>query len=85
MGAMAAKMRTDGLEGLWYVRLHEKKFGRLPEIPDSVVRDLRHYSIDPYFENGDVDYGTFEREVRYVARCVVRAQSGDCRTTRSIF
>jgi hypothetical protein len=36
----------DGLEDLWYVRLYEKKFGRLPEIPDSVVRDLRHYTRD---------------------------------------
>ena len=36
----------DGLEDLWYVWLYEKKFGRLPEIPDSVVRDLRHYTRD---------------------------------------
>ena len=28
------------------MRLYEKKFGRLPEIPDSVVRDLRHYTRD---------------------------------------
>jgi hypothetical protein len=36
----------DGLEDLGYIRLYEKKYGRLPEIPDSVVRDLRNYTRD---------------------------------------
>ena len=31
----------DGLEDLWYAKLYEKKFGRKPEVPSSLIRPLR--------------------------------------------
>ncbi len=36
----------DGLEDLWYARLYEKKFGRKPAIPETLLRDLRDFSRD---------------------------------------
>ncbi len=37
----------DGLDDLWYVKLYERKFGKKPDIPESLVRDLRDFSRDP--------------------------------------
>ena len=37
----------DGLDDLWYVKLYERKFGRRPEVPDALVKDLKTFSRDP--------------------------------------
>ena len=37
----------DGLEDLAYVRMCEKRFGKLPEMPPSVVKNMREYTHDP--------------------------------------
>ena len=37
----------DGLDDLWYAKLYERKFGRKPAIPETLVKDLKTFSRDP--------------------------------------
>ena len=37
----------DGLDDLWYAKLYEKKFGRKPDVPTSLINTLNDFSRDP--------------------------------------